>query len=142
EPLFEEVRALLAEQPGGAEDQRTATVLATLGRIKLRLKKADEAEPLLRESLRIYEKQSAESLPHFGAQSLLGECLTARGKYADAESLVVAGYEGLRQRAKEIPAGDNSLADAGERAVRLYEVWGKPEKAATWRANHASPTKP
>jgi tetratricopeptide (TPR) repeat protein/tRNA A-37 threonylcarbamoyl transferase component Bud32 len=137
EPLFEQQRAVLARRPGGAEDPQTASVLASLGRIRLRLKKADEAEPLLRESLHIYEKRSPESFLRFHAQSLLGECLTAQTKYADAEPLVLAGYLGMLERTKEIPAGNSSLADAGERVVRLYEAWGKPEEATKWRAKLA-----
>jgi hypothetical protein len=142
EPLFERVRAALARQPGGAEDPQTASVLVSLGLVRLRRMKAVEAEPLLREALRIYEKQEPEAWYRFDAQSRLGECLTAQAKYADAEPPVLAGYEGLRRRAKEIPANSNYLAEAGERVVRLYEAWGKPGEAAAWRAKLAGAAKP
>jgi serine/threonine protein kinase/tetratricopeptide (TPR) repeat protein len=128
EPLFERVRAALARQPGGAESPQTASVLVSLGLIRLRRQKADEAEPLLREALRIYEKQAPEAWYRFDAQSRLGECLAARARYAEAEPLLLAGYEGLRRRAGEVPPGGNSLAEAGGRVVRLYEAWGQPEE--------------
>jgi hypothetical protein len=79
-----------------------------------------------------------ESYIYFHAQTLVGECLTARGKYAEAEPLLLAGYDGMLQRAKEMRPGNNSLTDAGQRLVRLYEAWGKPELAADWRAKVAA----
>jgi urease accessory protein UreF len=40
----------------------------------------------------------------------------------------------MRQRASTIPAGSRlSLKQAGEQIIKLYEEWGKPEKAAAWR---------
>src|SRR5439155_3852454 len=101
ESLFERVRAALLRQPGGAEDPETASVLVSLGLIRLRRQKADEAEPLLREALRIYEKQAPEAWYRFDAQSRLGECLAARARYAEAEPLLLAGYEGMCRRARE-----------------------------------------
>jgi tetratricopeptide (TPR) repeat protein len=142
EPLFEQVRAALARRPGGTEDPQTAKMLVSLGLIRLRRQKAAEAEPLLREAVRVYEKQKPEAWYRFDAQSRLGQCLAAQAKYDDAEPLVLTGYEGLRQRAKEIPADTNSLAEAGERVVRLYEAWGKPEKVAEWRAKLAGRPEP
>ena len=32
------------------------------------------------------------------------------------------------------PRSRSRLAEAGGRIVALYEAWGKPEKAAEWRA--------
>jgi tetratricopeptide (TPR) repeat protein/tRNA A-37 threonylcarbamoyl transferase component Bud32 len=139
EPLFEQERKVRVSQPGGTEDPKTASVLASLGRIKLRRKQPDEAEPLLRESLRIFKKQKSESYVYFHAQTLVGECLTAQGKYPEAEPLLLAGHEGMLRRANEMRPGNNSLTDAGQRVVHLYEAWGKPEKVAEWRAKLASP---
>jgi hypothetical protein len=38
------------------------------------------------------------------------------------------------------PPGKPRLADAAERVVRLYEEWGKKDKAAEWRTRLAKPT--
>jgi tetratricopeptide (TPR) repeat protein len=137
EQLFERERAARLRQPGGADDPRTAKVLVSLGLIRLRRKKAAEAEPLLRAALRIYQKRMPEGWYCFDVQTFLGECLTAQAKYAEAELLLLAGYEGMRQRAKTIPPDADYLAKAGQRVVRLYEAWNKPEQAAEWRAKLA-----
>ena len=49
------------------------------------------------------------------------------------------GYEGLKAREGQIPPlyARHHVAEAGRRIVRLYEAWGRPEKAAEWRAKLA-----
>jgi hypothetical protein len=60
--------------------------------------------------------------------------LLGQKKYAEAEPLLIQGYHGLKERESNLPKGSRTpLKDAGEPLVRLYEVWGKPEKAAEWR---------
>ena len=55
-------------------------------------------------------------------------------KYAEAEPLPLAGYEGMKQREAKIPAqGKVRLTEALERLVQLYDAWGKPEQAEQWR---------
>jgi hypothetical protein len=55
-------------------------------------------------------------------------------KYTDAEPLLPAGYEGMKQCEAEIPpVGKVQLSEALERIVKLYEVTGQKEKAAEWR---------
>jgi hypothetical protein len=66
--------------------------------------------------------------------SLLGDSLLGQGRYADAESLIVPGYAGMKARARKIPASARTqLGKAVERVIRLYEAWGRPEQAAEWR---------
>src|SRR5207244_4122323 len=62
-----------------------------------------EAEPLLRESLAIREKSQLDDWSTFSTQSMLGESLLGQKKYADAEPLLVKGYEGMKAREKTIP---------------------------------------
>jgi hypothetical protein len=70
----------------------------------------------------------------FNAMSQLGGALEGQGKYAEAEPLAVEGYEGLKARASKVPAGAKPrLLAAAERVVRLYEAWGRPDKAAEWK---------
>jgi hypothetical protein len=41
----------------------------------------------------------------------------------------------MKEREAKIPAElKRHLTEAGERVVRLYDEWGKPEEAAKWRA--------
>jgi hypothetical protein len=73
-------------------------------------------------------------LVDINSQSLLGEALLEQQKYAEAEPLLIAGYEGMKQREATIPPQAKSqLPMALERLVRLYEAWGKPDEAAKWR---------
>ncbi len=42
-----------------------------------------------------------------------------------------------------IPAIDrDTIAQAGDRIIRLYENWGKSEKAAEWRLRLQTPGRP
>jgi eukaryotic-like serine/threonine-protein kinase len=55
-------------------------------------------------------------------------------EYADAEPLLLAGYEGLKQREQTVPEqGKIRLPEAVERLVQLYEATGKKDEAAKWR---------
>jgi tetratricopeptide (TPR) repeat protein len=94
-----------------------------------------EAEPLLRECLRFRKQYEPGEWTTFATKSLLGGSLLGQKKYAEAEPLLLAGYEGMKQREREIPTVVKvRLTEAIERLVQLYEAWGKPEKAAEWRA--------
>jgi tetratricopeptide (TPR) repeat protein len=66
---------------------------------------------------------------------LLGECLSRQGKFAEAEPLLLKGYEGMKQRADKLPprTKDPRLRQALERLVQLYEAWGKKDQADDWR---------
>ena len=89
---------------------------------------------ILRESLAVREKQESNVWTTFNAKSLLGGALLGQKKYADAEPLLLAGYEGMKQREKTIPPqGMPRLTEALERLVQLYEATGKEEEAAKWR---------
>ena len=67
--------------------------------------------------------------------SLLGGSLLGQKKYAEAEPMILGGYEGMKARQAAIPAAARYLlADAGERIIALYQGWGKTDRAAEWRA--------
>ena len=81
-----------------------------------------------------YEKTAPDSWRRYNCQSMLGASLAGQRKYAQAESLLLSGYEGMIQRESTIPnTRRNVLEDGGNWIVRLYQDWGKPEKAAEWR---------
>src|SRR5262249_38713560 len=120
-----------------AEHPETLGSMAELGQFMLKGRKYTEAEPLLRQCLAIREKQQPDKWTTFSTKSLLGGSLLGQAKYADAEPLLLAGYEGMKQRAAKIPLSGKPYQSAAlERIVQLYEAWGKPEKAAEWRAKH------
>jgi hypothetical protein len=107
----------------------------------LEQKKWTEAEPLLRECQGIREKTHPDDWSTFNTQSMLGGSLLDQKKYDEAEPLIVSGYEGMKSREPKIPPpGKPHLTDATERVIKLYEVWGKKDKAAEWRAKLAKPS--
>jgi len=55
-------------------------------------------------------------------------------KYAEAEPLLMQGYQGMKQREAKIPAQSKTrLTEALERLVRLYEATDQKDKADAWR---------
>jgi hypothetical protein len=65
---------------------------------------------------------------------MLGGALLGRKKDADAELLLLAGYAGMKQREKAIPAqGHVRLTEALQRLVQLDDATGKNDDAAKWR---------
>jgi hypothetical protein len=75
-----------------------------------------------------------EAWHQYNCRSLLGASVAGQKNFSEAEPLLVSGYEGMRQRQATIPSGDRSALDeAGQGIVKLYQNWGKPEKAAEWQ---------
>ncbi len=120
-----------------------AAALAVRGAMLLIQKKPAEAELKFRECLAIRQKHQPDDWTTFDAKSGLGEALLDQKKFAEAEPLLVSGYEGMKQRKDKIPAQDMPrLNKALERLVRLYDAWGKPDEAAMWRKELAASGKP
>jgi tetratricopeptide (TPR) repeat protein len=93
-----------------------------------------ESEPLAREAMELYRKKQPDDWRRFRAESLLGASLAGQKKYADAEPLLLEGYQGMVARKDRIAVPDRYHLDrAREWLVQLYESWGKPEKAAEWK---------
>jgi predicted Zn-dependent protease len=104
----------------------------------LEAKAFTEAEPLLRECLTIREKTQPDVWSTFNAQSMLGGALLGQKKFADAEPLLLKGYEGMKQREKLIPAqADTRLPEALDRLIELYTATNKPDEAKRWQAERA-----
>ena len=115
----------------GAGDSRTAAAMAMLGFDLIKQKKWSQAEPLIRESLAIRAKTQPDAWSTFASRSMLGDALLGQGKATEAEPFIVSGYKGLTEREATIPlAGKGGVADAAERVIRLYDVLGRPDKAA------------
>jgi eukaryotic-like serine/threonine-protein kinase len=126
--LLEKARAQYGE-----DHPQTATLLAQLGRNLLLQEKFDDAQKILETCLAIREKHEPDEWTTFNTKSLLGGSLLGQTKYAEAEPLLVQGYEGLKLRSQAIPKTATALTDAVKRLTQLYGVWGKPEDAARWR---------
>jgi tetratricopeptide (TPR) repeat protein/tRNA A-37 threonylcarbamoyl transferase component Bud32 len=125
------------DSPSMADD-----LILLAGHLLMRLRWS-EAEPLLRECLAIRQKAAPDEWSRFDTMSLLGGALLGQGRCAEAEPLIVPGYEGMKAREARIPVPDRSrLLDAAERVVRLYEAWGKPAQAASWKTKLCLPDLP
>jgi serine/threonine protein kinase/tetratricopeptide (TPR) repeat protein len=116
------------------DSPQLADRIAQISMALLELQKGAEAEPLLRECLAIRQKTQPDAWSTFNTQSMLGGALLGQKKYADAEPLLLAGYQGMKKQEAQIPLeGKVRLTEAVERLVQLYEATGKKDEAAKWR---------
>jgi non-specific serine/threonine protein kinase/serine/threonine-protein kinase len=126
---------LTARRRGPSPDHpQVAAVLALFGRNLVKQGKYAQAEPLVREGLKIYESKQLQKWDRFQCQTLLGASLSGQKKHAEAEPLLLSGYEGMKTRKQLMPVPDRAcLTEALERLVQLYDAWGKKDEAARWR---------
>jgi serine/threonine-protein kinase len=103
-----------------------ATFLRNLAATLLREGEAVEAESRIRESLALFRDQKP-SWRTADAESILGACLAAQGRFQEAEPLLRESYSAL-QKDKE---GAQHAAEARQRISELYKAWGKPEKSVS-----------
>ena len=66
------------------------------------------------------------------ARFCVGSALLAQGNYAQAEPLLLAGYQGLSDK-REALSQKELPAKAIERLIELYSSWGRPDEAEKWR---------
>jgi serine/threonine-protein kinase len=108
------------------------TALDYLGLSLTRAGRAQEAERALRESL----DRAKKVLPPADVRTsliegALGECLSAQGRFAEAEPLITHSYDAVRaSRGEKSPLA----AHAAKRAAEFYDRWKKPDLAAKFRA--------
>ncbi len=89
---------------------------------------------LLRSCLANRQRSNPDAWTTFNTQSLLGGALLGQKKYADAEPLLLKGYEGMKQREQTIPPqAATRIPEALDRLVQLYEATDKKDEAAKWR---------
>jgi tetratricopeptide (TPR) repeat protein len=110
------------------------------GRLALNLllqEQYDEAEPLIRQSVATCEKINPDNFRSFFLLTIQGAVLAGQQRYAEAEPILLKGYERMAQA--KVPRGEHDeLAKAGEWVVRFYEATNQPEKARTWREKLAA----
>jgi eukaryotic-like serine/threonine-protein kinase len=119
----------------GPEHPETLSSMNNLAGAYLDANRLAEAEPLTREFLEIRERRFPDDWWNFMIRCELGEVLLRKKQYAEAEPLLISGYEGMQDRAAKIPPIDKyRLREPLQRLVRLYEATNQPEKAAAWKA--------
>ncbi|MBV9154647.1 MAG: tetratricopeptide repeat protein [Acidobacteriaceae bacterium] len=118
----------------GLEDPDTMASAADLALAYLSRQKFAESEPLAREALEFYQKKQPDDWQRFRAESLLGASLAGQRRYAEADPLLVDGYEGVLARNERIAVENRYHRDrAREWLIQFYTASGKPDKAAEWR---------
>jgi non-specific serine/threonine protein kinase/serine/threonine-protein kinase len=116
----------------GKRDSQHAVYVFLLAKCHLQLGAPAQAEKLLRESIAI----GGAANPGFGRGHLtdayLGAAILAQGRHAEAEPLLLKGYESVR-RPRSSPFWQQERIEALANLVRLYEAWGKTEEATKWQ---------
>ena len=135
---FEEAELLVREaleglrRIKGENHGSTGAALDTLGTLLHLQGDFDEAEPLLRRSVAILEHVYPPNTAGTAEGRVnLARCLTDMGRYAEAEEQLLEAFAVLQITVgKRYPARVKAI----ESLVALYEAWGKPGRAADYRA--------
>jgi tetratricopeptide (TPR) repeat protein len=130
EPLYR--RTLRAgRRVFGDEHPRVATVLRNLADLLRRKGDNESAEPLLAEALRIRRRALGEDdNATLSIMSELGRCHAELREFGEAEAILRETYARLAAAKGE---GHQQTRETVEAIVELYESWGKPDQAASWR---------
>lgn len=129
EELYAQVYQLRRTALGDANSV-TLDSLEAVARVRLRRGNFGEAEAAARTSLAA--RAASKSWQRFYAQTLVGASLAGQKKFADAEEPLREGFRGLRESLNAIPLAvrPNTIGLAREWIERLYQGWGRPERAA------------
>ena len=117
-----------------ANDPALADTLAQLTLVLLAQGRPEEAAPLATQCRNIRQAVPFRDWRTFVAESQLGACHLELNQVAQAESLLVEGFEGLKLREHQIPAIELArVREAIERLVKLGQIAGHSEKVTSWR---------
>ena len=90
-----------------------------------------DAQKLLRRSVAIHRKTLPEGHWRLAyVQTDLGSCLTALGRYAEAEPQLLDGYAAILAKRG---AQHKKTIETLERIVAMYTAWDKPDQATEYR---------
>jgi tetratricopeptide (TPR) repeat protein len=101
-------------------------------KIEMRTGAPEKAESELRAVIeKLIASTSVEHPLVASARGALGECLILQRRYPEAETLLLESHDLFRKR---MGPSDPRTQSAAARLVNLYELWGKPDGAARYRA--------
>ncbi len=140
-----------ARKYSSAPSPKLANTLAQCGLACLHFRQFTTAEELLRECLAIREKTEPQAWTTYNTMAALGVALMERAmsespdkanRRAEAESLLLKGYEGIKarlvaenQNASLLKTQRQWLSNICDRLIDLYTSMDKPDKAKKWQAN-------
>jgi non-specific serine/threonine protein kinase/serine/threonine-protein kinase len=123
----------------GGDHPDTLDTLVSLGRVRLNEHQFSNAEAIFREALPLYKKVMPDDWQTYDCQSLLGGALAEQKKAAEAEPLLLSGYDGIFQRRAAMEAFNRPrLTEAGERIVQFYQSSGNTDRALVWKQKLAN----
>ncbi len=126
------------------DDPRFAGQLAQVATDLLQCDQFADAEEMLRECLEIRKRMEPDAWSTFNTMSQLGGALLGQENYAEAESLLVKGYEGMKEREEKIPPkGAVRIPESLDRLIEFYTATNKPEETEKYqnlRAKYPTPT--
>ena len=136
EEQFEAMQAIQRDIPSGTATPRFRVITSQLAWARLQQQKYDLAAKDLRV---VPENSKADTFYRYNWETVLGASLVGQKKFAEAETYLLEGYAGMKRKPEPAQGAGFGLAhftleDAGQWILRLYQEWGKPEKAAEWRA--------
>ena len=132
EALFAEVLAARQRTLGQTHPDTLSTHLF-LGLTQLDQQKFAAAERTMQALLRLQEGAGIAGWVHGAAQSLLGQSLAGQGRYADAETRMLAGQQEMTAHRDKMAADDEKWLHRSSAGLhRLYLAWGRPEQAKRW----------
>jgi tetratricopeptide (TPR) repeat protein len=103
-----------------------------LGLIFNKIGRSREAEKYLRDALEIRTRLLPAGNPLIAvSEGALGECLTTKKRYAEAEPFLQRSYTIIKTVQGDRSAG---TLEAIRRMVTLYQAWGRPAEAARYQA--------
>jgi serine/threonine-protein kinase len=107
-------------------------VVNNLGSVLHRKGEPEAAVPVFREALEIFERGLDPDHFQFAlTRSNLGACLTDVGRFDEAERNLLQAYPAMQKALGDDHAQARRVA---ARLADLYEAWGRPEQAASYRA--------
>jgi tetratricopeptide (TPR) repeat protein/predicted Ser/Thr protein kinase len=133
---FDESEPLLREAVGtagrslGPHHPRTFAVQTTHARALRGLGRAEEAESVARYVVETMERELPENIRLPASRCEHGRCLTALGRYGEAEEELLSVYERERRLFGPASVGTQGCLDA---LVALYAAWDRPQEAQAWR---------
>lgn len=130
---------LQVEEP----DLAHGVVLATVGLRRLQQSNWEASESVLQRCLDIRQRLQPEHWTVHNTEAMLGAALLGQQRYAEAEPLLLAGYEGMVRHQSELPStADIGLTEALDRLIELYTAMGQSERQQFYRSlrDHATPT--
>jgi tetratricopeptide (TPR) repeat protein len=118
----------------GNKPTRVADVLFLKGSNLKRLGRPADGEPVLREALAIYLKETPQAWNMSNCKFHHGAALANQQKFDEAEQLLLAAFEEMTVRIALTPTwGSNHRAFVAEQLVKLYTVQSKGDETAKWQ---------